>query len=175
MRRKDIMNKNIETFDEQEEISKSQIKREAEALKEVGRQLVALNNKQLAQIPGSEQLFEAIKVAHKISGKHEALRRQLQYIGKVLRTEDMDQIQAKLDILTNNKGKRTQAINGLELLCEQMIELGDSKINDVLSSYPTLERQKLRQYVRQANKEKKQEKPAKAAKELLNYLKEFCL
>lgn len=169
------MNKEIESFDEQEEVSKSQIKREAEALKEIGRQLVALNNKQLAQIPASEQLIEGIKVAHKIAGKHEALRRQLQYIGKVLRTEDMQQIQAKLDILTNNKGKRTQAINGLELLCEQMIEQGDSKINSVLDNYPQLERQKLRQLVRQANKEKKQEKPAKAAKELLNYLKEFCL
>lgn len=169
------MNKNIEEFDEQEEVSKSQIKREAEALKEIGRQLVALNNKQLAQIPASEQLIEGIRVAHKIAGKHEALRRQLQYIGKVLRTEDMEQIQAKLDILTNNKGKRTQAINSLELLCEQMIDLGDPKINNVLETYPQLERQKLRQLVRQANKEKKQEKPAKAAKELLNYLKEFCL
>ncbi|MBT3933777.1 MAG: DUF615 domain-containing protein, partial [Bacteroidetes bacterium] len=46
---------------------------------------------------------------------------------------------------------------------------GDPKINALLAEYPQLERQKLRQLIRQANKEKKQEKPAKAAKELLAY------
>lgn len=169
------MNKNAqENFDE-DEISKSQIKREAEALKEIGRQLVALNAKQLAQIPGSDTLMEGIKVAHKISTKHEALRRQYQYIGKVLRTEDMEKITAKLDIINDNNRKRTHAISHLELLTDQLIELGDPKVNDALEMYPQLERQKLRQLVRQANKEKAQEKPAKTAKELFVYLKTHCL
>jgi len=169
------MNKKVEEILEEEEISKSQIKREAEALKEVGKQLVALNAKQLAQIPASDTLMEGIKVAHKIANKHEALRRQLQYIGKVLRTEDMEKITAKLDILNDNNRKRTHAIAHLELLAEQLIELGDTKINDALAMYPQLERQKLRQLVRQANKEKKLEKPAKTAKELFVYLKTHCL
>ena len=51
----------------------------------------------------------------------------------------------------------------------------DPKINTLLEQFPQLERQKLRQFVRQANKEKKQEKPAKAAKELFAYLKPVCL
>ena len=172
------MNKKVEEISEEEEISKSQIKREAEALKEVGRQLVALNNKQLAQIPASDTLLEGIKVAHKIATKHEALRRQLQYIGKVLRSEDMEKITAKLDILNDNNRKRTHAIAHLELLSEQLVELGDHKINDTLETYPQLERQKLRQLVRQVNKEKKLEKPDKAArttKELFVYLKTHCL
>jgi len=169
------MNKKVEEISEEEEISKSQIKREAEALKEIGRQLVALNAKQLAQIPASDTLMEGIKVAHKIATKHEALRRQYQYIGKVLRTEDMEKITAKLDILNDNNRKRTHAIAHLELLTEQLIELGDPKVNDTLETYPQLERQKLRQLIRQANKEKKLEKPAKTAKELFVYLKTNCL
>lgn len=169
------MNKKVEENVEEEEISKSQIKREAEALKEIGRQLVALNAKQLAQIPGSDTLMEGIKVAHKIANKNEALRRQLQYIGKVLRTEDMEKITAKLDILNDNNRKRTHAISHLELLTEQLIELGDAKVNEALVMYPQLERQKLRQLIRQANKEKKLEKPAKTAKELFVYLKTHCL
>jgi len=59
------MNNKVEEIAD-DEISKSQIKREAEALKLVGRQLVELGKKQLAQIPGSESPFHAISVAHKI-------------------------------------------------------------------------------------------------------------
>lgn len=169
------MNKKVEQIIEEEELSKSQIKRDAEVLKEVGRQLVALNSKQLATIPASDTLLEGIKVAHKIATKHEALRRQFQYIGKVLRSEDMEQITSRLDMINDNNQKRTNAIQYLELLREQLILQGDTKITDILETYPALERQKLRQLVRQAAKEKQQEKPAKTAKELFAYLKKHCL
>ncbi|MGB5445851.1 MAG: ribosome biogenesis factor YjgA [Psychromonas sp.] len=168
------MNKKVVEVTE-DEISKSQIKREAEALKLIGRELVGLNKNQLAQIPGSETLFHAISVAHKISGKHEALRRQIQYIGKVLRTEDTEAIQSTLDKLNNKYQQLTHATQNLELLRDQLIESGDSKIEQLLEEYPQLDRQKLRQLVRQANKEKKLEKPAKAAKDLFVYLKPVCL
>jgi len=168
------MNKKVEQITE-EEISKSQIKRDADALKVIGRQLVQLNNKQLAKIPGSESLFHAISVAHKIVGKHEALRRQIQYIGKVLRTEDFESIKAALDKLNNKHQQLTHATQKLELLRDELIAQGDPKINALLADFPQLERQKLRQLVRQANKEKNQEKPAKAAKELFAYLKPICL
>jgi ribosome-associated protein len=169
------MNNKQETFTDDDEISKSEIKRQAEALKLVGRQLVELNTKQLTQIPGSESLFHAISVAHKIKNKNEALRRQIQYIGKVLRNEEVDAITAALDKLNNKHQQLTHATQKLELLRDELIEQGDPKINALLEDFPKLERQKLRQFVRQANKEKKQEKPAKAAKELFAYLKPVCL
>jgi ribosome-associated protein len=168
------MNKKVEIIDE-EEISKSQIKREAEALKIIGRELVGLSKKQLPQIPGSELLFHAIAVAHKISDKNEALRRQIQYIGKVLRNEDCDAIRAAIDKLNNKHQQLTHATERLEKLRDDLITEGDSKINALLEDFPSLERQKLRQLVRQANKEQKTEKPAKAAKELFAYLKPVCL
>jgi ribosome-associated protein len=169
-----FMNKKVVEVVE-DEISKSQIKRDAEALKLIGRELVELNKKQLAQIPASESLFHAISVAHKISGKHEALRRQIQYIGKVLRTEDIEVIQTALDKLNNKHQQLTHATQKLELLRDQLIELGHNKVEELLAEYPQLDRQKLRQLVRQANKEKKLEKPAKAAKDLFVYLKPVCL
>jgi len=168
------MNKKVEIIEE-EEISKTQIKREADALKEIGRELVGLSKKQLVQIPGSELLFHAITVAHKISDKNEALRRQIQYIGKVLRNEDCDAIRTAIDKLNNKHQQLTHATLRLEALRDELIEQGDSKINELLEQFPALERQKLRQLVRQANKEKKAEKPAKAAKDLFAYLKPICL
>lgn len=168
------MNKKIETIS-QDEISKSQIKRDAQALKSIGLKLIELNKKQLAKIPGSDLLFHAIEVAHKISNKHEALRRQIQYIGKVLRTEDIDAIRLMLDKLNNKHQQLTHATQKLKLLRDALIDQGDPKINALLYTFPRLDRQKLRQLVRQANKEKKAEKPAKAANDLLLYLKPICL
>ncbi|MCP4320754.1 MAG: DUF615 domain-containing protein [Psychromonas sp.] len=168
------MNKKVEVIEE-DEISKTQIKREADALKLIGRELVGLSKKQLAQVPGSELLFHAISVAHKIIDKNEALRRQIQYIGKVLRNEDCDAIRLAIDKLNNKHQQLTHATQRLEKLRDELIEQGDSKINELLELHPSLERQKLRQLVRQANKEKKSEKPAKAAKDLFIYLKPVCL
>ena len=169
------MNHKVEETQEEDEISKSQIKREAEALKLVGHQLVGLNKKQLAQIPASEVLLHAISVAHKIAGKHEALRRQMQYIGKVLRSEDIEAITATIDKLNNKHQQLTHASQKLEQLCDDLVAQGDAKINQLLEEFPQLERQKLRQLVRQANKELKQEKPLKTVKELFAYLKPTCL
>lgn len=168
------MNKKVEVFDE-EEISKTQIKREADALKLIGRELVGLSKKQLAQIPGSELLFHAISVAHKIMDKNEALRRQIQYVGKVLRNEDCDAIRTAIDKLNNKHQQLTHATKRLEALRDELIEQGDNKINELLERFPKLERQKLRQLVRQANKEKRAQKPEKAAKDLFSYLKPVCL
>lgn len=168
------MKKKIEQIAD-DEISKSQLKRDAESLKLIGRQLVELNNKQLAKIPGSESLFHAISVAHKIKNKNEALRRQIQYIGKVLRTEEIDLITTTLDKLNNKHQQLTHASQKLEVVRDELIEQGDARINALLDDFPQLERQKLRQLIRQANKEIKQEKPAKAAKEIFSYLKTICL
>ena len=71
--------------EEQEEIiwvSKSEIKRDAEALKKLGAKLVELNKTNLAKIPLNDQLLEAIELAQRL--QKEAKRRQLQYIGKLL-------------------------------------------------------------------------------------------
>ena len=169
------MNKKKVEIIEEDEISKTQIKREAEVLKLIGRDLIALSKKQLAQVPISELLVHGIQVAHKISGKHEALHRQIQFIGKVLRNEDIDAIRTAIDKLNNKHQQLTHASQRLEKLRDQVIEEGDSKINDLVTQFPQLDRQKLRQLVRQANKEIKAEKPLKASKDLFAYLKPVVL
>lgn len=71
-------------------VSKSEIKRDAEVLKKLGAELVALSKTQLERIPLDEQLLEAILLAQKI--KREGLRRQLQLIGKLLRARDWSRL-----------------------------------------------------------------------------------
>lgn len=166
---------NMHNEDENDYISKTELKRESEALQKLGQRLVSLSPSELKQVPLSENLAEAIKLAHKISNKHEALRRQMQYIGKLMRFEDAEPIEAALDVLANKHQAATHAFHQLELLRDKLINNGDSAISTLLEEQPQLERQKLRQLVRQAAKEATGNKPPKAARELFKYLREMVV
>ncbi|MFU8797500.1 MAG: ribosome biogenesis factor YjgA [Gammaproteobacteria bacterium] len=76
--------------------SKSQIKRDMLALQTLGERLVALNSTQLAKIPLDDTIIAAIHEAHRMRS-HGAVRRQLQYIGRLMRSVDPKPIQAALD------------------------------------------------------------------------------
>ncbi len=78
--------------------SKSALKREDQALKALGQELIDLNPSQLDQLPLDERLREAIDTAHGIRA-HGALRRQRQLIGKLLRQSDAMAIRAGLELL----------------------------------------------------------------------------
>ena len=92
-------------------VSKSEIKRDAEALKKLGAELVALSKTQLERIPLDEQLLEAILLAQKI--KREGLRRQLQLIGKLLRARDPEPITTALDKLKNRHNQQVVILHKL--------------------------------------------------------------
>lgn len=163
-------------WEEEEEIiwvSKSEMKRDMEALQKIGEELVELKPNALAKIPLDEELMDAIRDAQRF--KNEARRRQLQRIGKLMRQVELEPIQAALDMLRNKHSQATVALKKLELKRDKLIENGDSMINAILVDHPDADRQRLRQLVRQANKEKTQNKPAKAYREIFQYLKELYL
>ncbi|OLQ80449.1 hypothetical protein BIT28_17110 [Photobacterium proteolyticum] len=163
-------------WEEEEEIiwvSKSEMKRDMEALQKVGEELVELKPNALAKIPLDEDLLEAVKDAQRF--KNEARRRQLQRIGKLMRQVDVEPIQAALDMLRNKHSQATVALKKLEQKRDKLIENGDSMINAIMVDHPDADRQRLRQLVRQANKEKAQNKPAKAYREIFQYLKTLYL
>ena len=76
-------------------VSKTQRKREMHDLQELGERLVELNNKQLATLPLSEDLLDAVRDSRTIT-KHEARRRHLQFIGRLMRNIDPEPIREKL-------------------------------------------------------------------------------
>ncbi|MFC3032999.1 ribosome biogenesis factor YjgA [Pseudoalteromonas fenneropenaei] len=157
-------------------VSKSELKRDAQELHQLGLDLVALGKKQRERLPLSPVLQEAMAMADKLQGKHEAYRRHLNYISKTLRTtENVAEIQAALDVLMNKNNQADVLINKIEQIRTALLKNGDDKANELLEQYPALERQKLRQLIRAASKEVQAEKPAKSYKELFQYLKEAIL
>ncbi|KAB0290704.1 ribosome-associated protein [Vibrio fortis] len=152
-------------------VSKTEMKEDMEALQKLGEELVELKPSVLEKFPLSEDLAEAIKDAQRF--KNEAKRRQLQYIGKVMRNEDPEPIQAALDKVRNKHSQATAELHKLEQLRDRIVEDGDAAISEVVEAYPEADRQRLRQLARQANKEKKAGKPAKAYREIFQVLKEL--
>ncbi|MCG9727799.1 ribosome biogenesis factor YjgA [Vibrio brasiliensis] len=159
-------------WEEEEEIiwvSKTEMKRDMEELQKLGEELASLKPSVLEKFPLSEDLAEAIKDAQRF--KNEARRRQLQYIGKLMRFEDPEPLQAALDKVRNKHSQATAELHKLEQLRDRIIEQGDAAINDAVELYPTADRQRLRQLARQATKEKSANKPAKASREIFQILK----
>ena len=126
-------------------------------LQELGRQLVNLPKSQRNKLPLDENMQDAMQLADKIRNKHEAYKRHIQYIGKLLRDADLEAIQKMLNLFANKHQQENQQFHHLEALRDQLIEQGNQAIESLLAEQPTMERQKLRQLVRQASKEKANE------------------
>lgn len=162
------------------EKSKSQIKREMNALQDLGEALVKLSEKELAKIPMPERLEDAVKIARGINrNSHSGLRRQLQFIGKVMRTIEVEPIQAAYDEIVHGQQQQTRAFHQLEQLRDDLINAGDQAVQSVLEQHPQADRQHLRQLVRAAQKEQKTKTDKKpqnkgAGKKLFAYLRELA-
>ena len=141
-------------------VSKSEIKRDAEELKRLGGELVELGKNSLDKIPLDEDLRAAIELAQKI--KKEGRRRQMQLIGKMLRSRDEEPIRTALDKLKNRHNQQVALFHKLEVLRDRLVEQGDDVIPEVLNLYPDADRQQLRAMIRNAQKEKATNKPPKA-------------
>ncbi|HIH7565678.1 TPA: ribosome biogenesis factor YjgA [Yersinia enterocolitica] len=153
-------------------VSKSAIKRDAEALKDLGTELVELGKNALEKIPLDEDLLAAVELAQKI--KKEGRRRQIQLIGKMLRARDVEPIQTALDKLKNRHNQQVSLFHKLELLRDRLVEEGDDAIPTVLELYPEADRQQLRSLVRNAQKEKAANKPPKSYRQIFQYLRELA-
>lgn len=161
--------------DEDDEIiwvSKSEIKRDAEALKDLGAELVELGKNALEKVPLDDDLRAAVELAQRI--KKEGRRRQLQLIGKMLRARDPEPIQTALDKLNNRHNQQVALFHKLEQLRDRLIEEGDDVVPDILALYPHADRQQLRSLVRNAQKEKATNKPPKSARQIFQYLRELA-
>ncbi|MCK8088327.1 ribosome biogenesis factor YjgA [Vibrio sp. 1CM8B] len=154
-------------------VSKTEMKTDMDALQKLGEELVGLKPSVLDKFPLSEDLAQAIKDAQRF--KNEAKRRQLQYIGKVMRNVDPEPIQAALDKVRNKHSQATAELHKLEQLRDRVVAEGDAAISEVMDMYPEADRQRLRQLARQAKKEKSANKPSKSSREIFQILKELKL
>jgi len=132
-------------FDENEIASKSQLKRESHAIRDLGKRLAALPAEQLARIPLDEPVREAIALAQRIQNKRSALKRHYQFLGKLLRARDTDPIFEALAEIDNASQHSIQLHHRAERWRDRIIEQGNDAIDALVAEIAHADRQKLRQ------------------------------
>lgn len=158
-------------FSSADESSKTQLKREAAAMHDLGVKLVNMGSNTLKQLPLDEELRTNIKLAQKISNTREGYRRQLQYLGKLLRQRDTDALLLAIDKIENRSLYEAARFHALEQWRDRILQQGDDGIQAFIDEYPLADRQQLRQWVRQAKKEEELNKPPAAARALFKYIR----
>jgi ribosome-associated protein len=149
--------------------SKSQVKREMEALQALGEQLVALSVDRLKKIDLPEDLRAAVRDAQRFT-KHEARRRQLQYIGRLMRDVDPAPIQAALDEINGVSAAANARQHALERLRTRFLE-DEAVIGDIAREHPGADLQHLRQLRRNALREQAENRPPRAFREIFKILR----
>ncbi|MBL4822851.1 MAG: DUF615 domain-containing protein [Colwellia sp.] len=157
---------------DQELKSKTEIKREMHQLQDFGQKLVEMSKHQRSRLPLTEELKYAMVVADRIRNKHEALRRHIRHIAKILLETDLAPIHQAIDVMANKHQQETAKFLRLEGVRDKLIEQGNDAVEALLTEFTQMERQKLKQLVRHAAKEKKAEKIGKHYRNLFTYLKE---
>ncbi|WP_019451313.1 ribosome biogenesis factor YjgA [Cupriavidus sp. BIS7] len=152
--------------------SKSQRKRDMTALQDLGSELEALPKDRLARVPMPEPLADAIHAARKITS-HEGKRRQMQFVGKVMRNLDDDEVEAIRAALEGFKGTSKAETARLHLIerWRDLLLADDAMLTKFLGEHPGSDVQALRNIIRNARKEKELSKPPKYYRELFQAIK----
>ena len=152
--------------------SKSQLKREMQALQDLGKRMLDLRNDQLATLPISETLKSAIAESSRIR-QNEAKRRHLQYIGKVIRQEDdPEELARQIDAFDAGSEEHTRRLHLAERWRDQMIEKGDPAVGEFLDYCASADVQHLRNLARNARKDVQKDKQTGQSRKLFRYLRE---
>ncbi len=165
-------NNQIDESFEEELKSKTEIKREMHQLQDFAQRLIEMSKHQRSRLPLSDDLNDAMVLADKITNKHEALRRHIRHTAKILLETDLEPIHQAIEVMANKHQQETAKFIRLESLRDDLITQGNNAVEALIAEFPNIERQKIKQLIRNAAKEKKAEKLGKHYKNLFNYLKE---
>lgn len=155
-----------------EDDSRGRRKADMLALQKIGESLVKLTEEQLGRIALPDNLLEAVLHAKSLHS-NEAKRRQMQYIGKIMREIDPAEIKQALKNMQLIHEKNTDQFHLIENWREKLIVRGDEAVTEFLVDYQAADRQQLRQLVRKAQQDRKNDKAAGGEKALFKFIREI--
>ena len=124
--------------------SKSQRKRDMTALQKLGQDLTTLGKKQLEKLPLPDSLIAALAEYQRLPNSNEARRRQLQFIGRVMRDANHDEIQAELDKMRTPDRTQVRRAQLIEEWGDRLLDGEEDDINAFVALWPLAERQAIR-------------------------------
>jgi len=156
--------------------SKQQQKREAEAVQAVGAELVNLTATQLNEVFEKldlpDNLREALLACRTIKS-HGAHRRQLQYIGKLMRGIEIASVKQLLAEFKRGRQMAAAEQHRIEHWRDRLLNEGDTALNELLKNYPGMKAAQVQKLITMAKRESVQNQPPRAARQLFKYLREL--
>jgi ribosome-associated protein len=156
---------------EAEFVSRSQKKRAVEELQKLGAALVDLAPAQLDAMAIPAELLAAVREAQRITS-HEARRRQMQYIGKIMRKVDPEPVRVALAGIAGQSAAARARHKRLEDWRVRLLA-DDAELTSFAAEHPGADLQGLRTLIRNARKEIAEGKPPRAQRELFRVIREF--
>lgn len=153
-----------------EQISKSQKKREAHYLQNIGVKFIDLSASKLDSLPLTDNLRKAIIDAKSIKS-HGAKRRQAQLIGKLMRASDFEAILAAYEKIVEEDSAVTASFHEIELWRDRLLQDGKEALTEFINIYQPEDVQQLRQLIKKALDDQMKEKNTGASKALFRYLR----
>jgi len=155
-------------MEEKEFISKTRRKRQMKELQDVGAQLVTLSDEQLARLELPEALRDAVRDCKRFT-KHEARRRQMQYIGRIMRDIDAGPIAAQLAAMTAPTRRQSALFHAAERWRSEMLA-DPAAIARFLHEFPEADPHALRKLLADARDERDAERAPRHYRELFHWL-----
>jgi len=153
-----------------EQVSKSQKKREADSLQKIGVKFIELSMTKLDSLPLTDTLRKAIVDAKAIKS-HGAKRRQAQLIGKLMRAADYEAIISAYEKIIEEDSAVTAGFHEIELWRDRLIAESKDSLTQFIDIYQPEDVQQLRQLIKKACDDQLKEKNTGAAKALFRYLR----
>lgn len=152
-----------------EKISRTQKKKMALARQRLGERLIALAQPQVAQLNLPPELEEAVDMARRMT-KHEARRRQIQYVGKLMRDIDPQQIEAALQSIQTQTAQEARKFKLVEQWRDELVSGSRHRLTWLTNHYAELSEGQLTQLVHQARQSRETAKERQANRRLFRYL-----
>lgn len=150
--------------------SKSQKKRESTALQDLGVELVKLSKDRLSKMDLPERLYQELLEAQRLTANG-AIRRQMQFIGKLMRDVEVEPIMEQLSAIRGESSAAKAEFHLLERWRERLLE-DDGALTEWLAGHPAADIQQMRQLIRNARKEAAESKPPKSSRQLFRLLRD---
>jgi len=152
-------------------ISKTKLKAEADAAQIIGKKLIDLSKDKLIKLALPEALFDAVMEAKRLTANG-AVRRQLQYIGRLMRDVDSAPITEQLQAWEGKNVQENARFHGMERWRTRLIA-EPNVLPEFLATYPQADIQQIRTLIRNAQKEAVANKPPKSSRELFKLIREI--
>jgi ribosome-associated protein len=155
---------------DENDTSKSERKRNAKRLRDIGLKLTKLNARQLSQVALTNDLTNALAEYNRINS-NEAKRRQLQFIGKLMRATDFAALESTLSLVEGTSAQARYAMHQLETWRDRLIA-DDSALTEYLHENPKVDRQMLRNHMNKPRNANAQKQQRAAARALFRFLRD---